>query len=61
MDPPLKELFAKGGYVGRTGNIAPLDVDALALSPEGFAPVPLADVEAKCGRKFVEGLMIAKR
>ena len=32
----LKELFAKGGYVGRSGNIAPLNVDALALPPRWF-------------------------
>ena len=50
----LKELFAKGGYVGRAGAIAPLDVDALALPPDGFSPVPLADLEAKCGRKIVD-------
>ena len=40
----------------RAGNTAPLDVDALALPPDGFSPVPLADLEAKCGRKLVEGL-----
>ena len=55
----LKELFAQGGYVGRDGNIAPFDVDALALLPDGLSPVPLADLEAKCGRKLVEGLMNA--
>ena len=41
----LKELFAKGGYSGQAGNLAPLDVDRLALPPEGFAPVPLAVLE----------------
>ena len=55
----LKELFAKGGYVGRASNIALLDVDALALPPDGFSPVPLADLGAKCGKKLVEGLMNA--
>ena len=49
----LKELFAKGGYVGHAGNIAPLDVDALVLPPEGFSPVPFVELEAKCGSKLV--------
>ena len=46
----LKELFAKGGYSGQAGNLAPLDVDRLALPPEGFVPVPLAVLEEKADR-----------
>ena len=53
----LKELVAKGGYIGRAGNIAPLDVDALALPPDGCTPGPLAELEAMCSRKLVEGLI----
>ena len=52
----LTELFAKGGYCGKAGNLAPLDVDALALPPEGFTPVPLKILEEECNRKFVQGL-----
>ena len=37
----LTELFAKGGYSGQAGNLASLDVDALALPPDGFTLVPL--------------------
>jgi len=55
----LKELFAKGGYSGQAGNLAPLDVDRLALPPEGFVPVPLAVLEEKADRKLVEGLLNA--
>ena len=40
----LKELFAKGGYVGQAGNTAPLNVAALALPPDGIFPVPLAEL-----------------
>lgn len=32
-------------------------MDVLALPPDGFAPVPLVALEAKCGRKLVEGLI----
>ena len=52
----LKELFAKGGYAGVSANTAPLDVGALALPPDGFLPVPLVELERKCGRKLVERL-----
>ena len=52
----LTELFAKGGYSGQAGNLAPLDVDALALPPDGFTPVPLGVLEKKCNRKFVQRL-----
>ena len=41
----LTELFAKGGYSGKAGNLAPLDVDALALPPGRFTPVPLGEVQ----------------
>ena len=53
----LKELFAKGGYSGHAGNLAPLDVDRLALPPDGFTPVPLEVLERKADRKLVEGLL----
>ena len=53
----LKELFANSCYSGQAGNLAPLDVDRLALPPEGFAPVPLAVLEEKADRKLVEGLL----
>ena len=39
-----------------SGNTAPLDVDALALPPDGFLPEPLVELEKKCGRKLVERL-----
>ena len=55
----LKELFAKGGYSGQAGNLAPLDVDRLALPPEGFVPVPLAVLEEIADMKLVEVLLKA--
>ena len=33
-----------------------MDVDALALPPDGFTPVPLEVLEEKRNRKFVQGL-----
>ena len=42
----LKELFAKGGYSGQSGNLAPLDVDALAL----LAPGVLLVITLLCDR-----------
>lgn len=51
-----RELFAKGGNAGVSGNTALLDVDELALPPDGFLPVPLGELEKKCGRKLVERL-----
>ena len=55
----LKEPFAKGRYSGQAGNLATLDVDRLALPPDGFVPVPLAVLEEKADRKLVEGLLNA--
>lgn len=43
----LKELFAKGGYMGSFGNLQRLDVDALALPPDGFVPVPFGQAGAE--------------
>ena len=58
-DGALNELFAKRGYIGKVGNITPLDVDVLALPLDGFILVPLSVLEEKCGRKLVEGLINA--
>ena len=55
----LKELFAKGGYSGHAGNLAHLDIDRLAMPPEGFTPVPLEVLEEKADRRLVEGLLNA--
>ena len=38
---------------------SPLNVDARALPPDGFLPAPLDELEKKCGRKLVEGLITA--
>ena len=41
----------------KAGNIVSLDVDALALAPDGFSPAPVDVLDRKCGRKLIEGLL----